>query len=107
MGGYAVHRRVGLTILAFVMMLSGVARADDTELVTVNAAQQTRPFPHFWEHTFGSGRAVLSLRQSYRDDLRTVKGVTAVGYVRFHAILHDEVGVYSEDATGRPLYNFS
>src|SRR5207248_2446979 len=68
------------------------------ESITVDAAAPTQPFPHFWERMFGSGRAVLSLRESYREDLRAVRAVTAVAYVRFHAILHDEVGVYSEDS---------
>ena len=66
-----------------------------------------QPFPHFWEQMFGSGRAILSLRQSYRDDLREVKAATDVKYIRFHAIFHDEVGVYDEDAAGKPIYNFS
>jgi xylan 1,4-beta-xylosidase len=56
---------------------------------------------------FGSGRAILSLRDSYRRDLREVKQATNFEYVRFHAILHDEVGVYDEDAAGKPVYNFS
>jgi xylan 1,4-beta-xylosidase len=56
---------------------------------------------------FGSGRAILALRESYRDDLRAVKGATDFQYVRFHAIFHDDVGLYSEDANGRPVYNFS
>lgn len=56
---------------------------------------------------FGSGRAILSLRESYRRDLNNVKQVTDFRYVRFHAILHDEVGVYDEDSQGRPIYNFS
>ncbi len=47
------------------------------------------------------------MRESYRDDLRAVKKVTAFRYVRFHAILHDEVGVYNEDEHGNPIYNFS
>ena len=50
---------------------------------------------------------MLSLRDSYRQDLRTVKRATGFEYVRFHAILDDETGVYGEDAQGRPLYNFS
>ena len=70
-------------------------------------ARQTTPFPHFWEQMFGSGRAILTLRDSYRDDLRAVKQVTDFKYVRFHAILHDEVGVYNEDEHGNPFYNFS
>jgi beta-xylosidase len=27
-------------------------------------------------------------------------------YVRFHGLLQDELGVYSEDRQGRPVYNF-
>jgi xylan 1,4-beta-xylosidase len=83
-----------------------VAQAQATEIV-VDANAPTRPFPHFWEHMFGSGRAILTLREGYRNDLRAVRGVTAVAYVRFHAIFHDEVGVYAEDSAGKPLYNFS
>lgn len=56
---------------------------------------------------FGSGRAILSLRDSYRRDLREVKQATDFEYVRFHAIFHDEVGLYDEDAAGNPVYNFS
>jgi xylan 1,4-beta-xylosidase len=75
--------------------------------ITVDASAPGRPFPHFWERMFGSGRAVLSLRDSYRQDLRAVRAVTALRYVRFHAILDDDVGIYAEDPKGEPLFNFS
>ncbi len=107
MRGCGLNRAGWLAISALFLTCSVAVEAGEAEVVTVNATAPTRAFPHFWEHTFGSGRAILSLRQSYRDDLRAVKAITAVGYVRFHAILHDEVGVYSEDVNGRPLYNFS
>ena len=77
------------------------------ERVVIDARAAGRPFPHFWEQTFGSGRAILTLRESYRSDLREVKKVTEFSYVRFHNILHDEVGVYDEDEQGRPVYNFA
>jgi xylan 1,4-beta-xylosidase len=77
------------------------------EIIQVDASAPAHPFPHFWENMFGSGRAILSLRESYRQDLRSVKQITDFEYVRFHAILDDEVGVYSEDAQGHPVYNFS
>ena len=77
------------------------------ELVAVDANAPTTPFPHFWEEMFGSGRAILSLRENYREDLRAVKKITDFKYVRFHAILHDEVGVYNEDEHGNPVYNFA
>ncbi len=37
----------------------------------------------------------------------TVKDATGFKYIRFHAIFHDEVGLYDEDTAGKPVYNFS
>jgi xylan 1,4-beta-xylosidase len=73
----------------------------------IDANAPRHPFPHFWEQMFGSGRAILSLRDGYRSDLRSVKQATGFTYIRFHGILQDEVGVYDEDGQGRPVYNFS
>ena len=84
-----------------------ISPSTTTEVVTVDAAAPTTPFPHFWEQMFGSGRAILTLRESYRNDLRAVKQATDFKYVRFHAILHDEVGVYDEDEHGNAVYNFA
>src|SRR6266403_1112404 len=78
-----------------------------TERVEIDANASSHPFPHFWEKMFGSGRAILSLRESYRSELRETKRITGLEYVRFHAIFHDETGFYDEDASGKPIYNFS
>ena len=81
--------------------------SSSAETVVVDPQGAGTPFPHYWEQMFGSGRAVLSLREDYRRDLRTVKAATDFQYVRFHAIFHDEVGVYDEDKDGKPVYNWS
>jgi xylan 1,4-beta-xylosidase len=93
---------------------SSAVRAQDVaqaqasmEAVEVDANAASHTFPHFWEKMFGSGRAILTLRESYRNDLRETKRVTGFEYVRFHAIFHDEVGLYDEDESGKPVYNFS
>ena len=78
-----------------------------SESILIDRSAPAHAFPHYWEQMFGSGRAILSLRDSYRRDLRDVKQATNFSYVRFHAILHDEVGLYDEDASGNPVYNFS
>jgi xylan 1,4-beta-xylosidase len=97
-----------LPLLVAVVLAAGLCRPlPAQEQIEIDATAQTSPFPHFWEEMFGSGRAILSLRESYRDDLRAVKQVTDFRYVRFHAILHDEVGVYNEDEHGNPVYNFA
>ena len=83
------------------------AFAQPRETIAIDARAAARPFPHFWEVMFGSGRANLSLRDSYRRDLDATCAIASVQYVRFHAILDDENGIYDEDAQGHPVYNFS
>jgi xylan 1,4-beta-xylosidase len=94
-------------LLAFVSLTAPAIAQNHPEKITIDVNAPRHPFPHFWEETFGSGRAILTLREGYRNDLRAVKQVTDFRYVRFHAILHDEVGVYDEDKNGNPEYNFS
>jgi xylan 1,4-beta-xylosidase len=101
-----VTRSSAATLVA--MLAAGAVAAEpETAAAKVDGTAATRPFPHFWEHMFGSGRAALSLRDSYREDLRAMRASTAIGYVRFHAIFHDELGVYAEGPGGTPVYNFS
>jgi xylan 1,4-beta-xylosidase len=95
------------TCLLLTATLVSSQQTPATVEITVDARAATRPFPHYWEQVFGSGRAILSLRDSYRRDLRAMKSATDIHYVRFHAIFDDEVGVYSEDAQGQPVYNWS
>jgi hypothetical protein len=51
------------------------AQAHAQESSTIDASATTTPFPHFWEQMFGSGHAILALRENYREDLRSVKKV--------------------------------
>ncbi|MDE1161853.1 MAG: glycosyl hydrolase family 39 [Acidobacteriaceae bacterium] len=83
--------------LAGLLLSNAPLRAQQAETLTIDAKAATTPFPHFWEQTFGSGRAILSLRDDYRQDLRTVKSATDFKSVRFHGILMDEVGIYDPD----------
>ncbi len=101
----------GIVFLALSVPLGAQAAlpksAAPAQTITLDAHAAATPFPHFWEQMFGSGRANLSLRASYRSDLAEVRKITGFRYVRFHAIFHDENGVYSEDAQGNAVYNWS
>src|SRR5436305_1130261 len=106
------HCAVSLLLTCvFLVVLASVAQVPSpggaTEVIRIDLSAPTTPFPHFWEQMFGSGRANLTLRDSYRRDLDSVRDITGFQYVRFHAIFHDENGVYDEDAQGNPIYNFS
>jgi xylan 1,4-beta-xylosidase len=110
---------VSLLFCAFPAALHGQSDSA-SQTITINTRDAGTPFPHFWEQIFGSGRAILSLRQSYRDDLNTVKAVTDFDAVRFHGIFMDDVGLYDPNAhtqnpgqaavaagSGQSPYNFS
>ncbi len=108
-----------LVLGAMLLLSFGSRTVVAQDHIVIDAKAQTTPFPHFWEQTFGSGRAILSLRDSYRQDLRTVKQATDFQSIRFHGILMDEVGLYDPDrqtknpglaaqaANDASVYNFS
>src|ERR1700734_2833705 len=109
-------------VVAAVLAMGGVTTgmvAQTPVALHVDARAATTPFPHFWEQTFGSGRAILSLREEYRDDLKTVKKATNFQSIRFHGIFMDEVGLYdpnrkstnpgqtAQEVKTNGIYNFS
>ena len=101
-----VHHRGRLAVLLLGTAAIGSAQSAP-EVIRIDAAAPARPFPHFWEQMFGSGHANLTLRESWRQDLRATKAIADFRYVRFHDIFHDHNGVYSESKDGKPIYNWS
>jgi xylan 1,4-beta-xylosidase len=100
--------RSGLMVIALAALSSmAPQQTSERETIVIDVNGPAHPFPHFWEKMFGSGRAILALRDDYRRDLRAVREITGTQYIRFHHILGDEVGVYSEDSGGTPIYNFN
>ena len=62
-------------------------------------------FPHFWEHTVGSGHATLGLRADWQTQLRRAHDELGMKHVRFHGILSDDMGTLI-DQGGTLLYSF-
>ncbi|MDP9037721.1 MAG: glycosyl hydrolase family 39 [Acidobacteriota bacterium] len=118
----SIVRNLSLRLIAGLIVGAAVCCGHDAcgqQKLLIDVEAPTTPFPHVWEQTFGSGRAILSLRESYRQDLRTVKQATGLESVRFHGIFMDEVGLYDPDrriqnpglaaeaARDASVYNFS
>jgi xylan 1,4-beta-xylosidase len=84
--------------------------------VQVDASRSTGPVHRPWRRIIGSEHLALLLRGEgpggldVSEDLakafRIVKAELGVEAVRAHAILHDVLGVYREDADGHPHYDF-
>jgi xylan 1,4-beta-xylosidase len=99
------HRKAAVILCLLLAVACRAARAQQD--ITIDAQASATPLPHFWEQMFGSGHANLAMREAWRDDLSAVKSITGMKYVRFHGILDDENGVYTEDEQGNPQYNFT
>jgi len=54
----------------------------------------------------GFGRAYEGLLAEQQRHMRIVSNECGFKYLRFHGLLHDDMGVYSEDRKGNPVYNW-
>src|ERR1700748_2170269 len=78
------------------------------EEIIVNPQTAAAPFPHFWAHMFGSCHAPVTLCEGWRNDLRALKEIVDVRYVRFHGIFGREIGIYDRvDSAGNVTLNFT
>lgn len=62
--GILMLAATALTLSAQTPPNVAAASSSSETTIRVDAKAQTTPFPHFWEQTFGSGRAILSLREA-------------------------------------------
>lgn len=56
--------------------------------------------------TVGAGRAEEGLRADWQSQLAQVQRGIGFRYIRFHGLLHDDMGVYRETTDGTPVYDF-
>ena len=54
----------------------------------------------------GAGRAAEGLRAEWQQQLKTCQQEIGFKYIRFHGLLHDDMGVYTESKDGRPRHNW-
>ena len=80
------------------------SRAD--RIIAVDYTKVKGKHNKFFREVVGAGRAAEGLRTDWQRDLALVHRECGFKYIRFHGLLQDEMGVYSEDKQGRPSYNF-
>ena len=100
---------VAVTVFLCSVFLSGLAVAQDPAPVRVIATDYSKvkgSHNPFFREVVGAGRAAEGLRADWQRDLAIAHRECGFKYVRFHGLLQDEMGVYSEDRQGQPVYNF-
>jgi xylan 1,4-beta-xylosidase len=79
-----------------------------SEPILIDAHGPASPLPHFWEHMFGSCHASTTLTEDWRKDLRALREIVDVKYVRFHGIFEHQIGIYGgQDDAGNLILNFT
>ena len=69
-----------------------------------NAVQGPRS--EVWRECIGAGRAAEGLRADWQRQLRLCQDEIGFRAIRFHGLLHDDMGVYSETKDGQPVHNW-
>jgi xylan 1,4-beta-xylosidase len=102
-----MRRALGLTALYITALaLSASCLAQARQDLTVDAAHVVGPHTQTPLNTVGAGRANEGLRADWQAQLSMVQREIGFHYIRFHGIFHDDMGVYTEDSHGNPIYNF-
>src|SRR3979409_1744486 len=71
--------------------------------LTADAKGSGIPLVHFWSKVVGAGRANEGLRATWQEELATAGKYDGFQYIRFHGIFHDDMWVYREEKSGKPL----
>lgn len=74
--------------------------------IRISAAAAGRPVSHNWKTLLNVGYAHDVLFGLVQEQIRRAQREIGFQYLRFHGILDDDMQVYSEDADGRPVFNF-
>jgi xylan 1,4-beta-xylosidase len=77
-----------------------------TRHIVADASRVLGPHSATPLNTVGAGRANEGLRADWQQQLATIQKEIGFKYLRFHGLLHDDMGVYTEDSQGNPSYNF-
>ena len=59
-----------------------------------------------WRECIGAGRAAEGLRADWQQQLKLVQDEIGFRSIRFHGLLHDDMGVYAETKNGTPVHNW-
>ena len=92
------------------LAICSVAQAQETapqpRRITLDLSAPTQARDRLADFSIGSDYPGTTIREDSLGQLRLVQEELGFRYIRFHAIFHDDLGVYRE-VDGQPVYDFS
>ncbi|MEI8290847.1 MAG: glycoside hydrolase [Verrucomicrobiota bacterium] len=107
----ACLRPAGSALAILLGLIAGVAhvRADaalPVRDISADFNDLKGPRSEVWRECVGAGRANEGLRADWQRQLKLVQDEISFHQIRFHGLLHDDMGVYAEAKDGRPVHNW-
>lgn len=75
-------------------------------VIAADYRQVKGPRSDIWRECIGAGRANEGLRADWQRQLKLCQDEIGFRQIRFHGLLQDDMGVYSETSDGRPVHNW-
>ena len=96
-----------MLLLSLFICLSATAQNSISDrIIEANVSNVKGQLPKSFNMCVGAGRANEGLRADWQRQLKIAHEACSFKYIRFHGLLSDDMGVYFEDKTGKPYYNF-
>ncbi|WP_201981601.1 GH39 family glycosyl hydrolase [Hymenobacter rubidus] len=75
-------------------------------VISLDVKKVRGPLNKAFDLCVGAGRANEGLRADWQQQLALAQKECGFRYLRFHGLLHDDMGVYAEDRQGNAVYNW-
>ncbi|MFN3558063.1 MAG: GH39 family glycosyl hydrolase [Brevundimonas sp.] len=98
--------RAAAAMAACGLLLTGGAVAAQTRTIVADAGADSRPRDRMADFSVGADYPAVTGREDALAQLQVAREELGFRYIRFHAIFHDDMGVYRE-VDGQPLYDFT
>ncbi len=83
-----------------------VAKTAPVRLISADCRVPEGPRSQVWRECIGAGRAAEGLRADWQEQLKLCQDEIGFRSIRFHGLLHNDMGVYSERKDGTPVHNW-
>ncbi len=95
------------TAMVFSALVANRADAENVDRqITADWNQIQGPTTQLFHECIGAGRANEGLRADWQRQLQLCQDEIGFKQIRFHGLLSDDMGVYSETAGGQPRHNW-
>jgi xylan 1,4-beta-xylosidase len=94
-----------LILLVATCLCLSAAQAQD-RIISADYTEIKGPKSTVYQRCVGAGRLAEGLRADWQQQLLECRQAIGFEYLRCHGLLQDELGVYSEDYKGNPVYNW-